>query len=586
MIPDVAGYTIAARIFVAVLSVLVLEVQFRTGVDRYWLDLTCASAVVFGHLAWLVPSITTGYVDNLSYYIAYGALFLIGANVFFTFGIVLSIVSSFIILTSLVIVSQIVSHSISYGVAMPVYFFSCYVFASYINWRLNRERYNAFLKSVEAKRRASELRRALLRLSKTDSLTGLGNRRAVDGMLRKYWNDWLVSKRRFSIILINIDFFRSFNDACGSQQGDQFLRFIADTLRELMSPYEATIGRYSGDEFIVIIPKQECERISALAEELRRRVEDLGMQYRNQSGQLSVVTVSVGASYSRAGSDERLERIIDEAGHALHMAKAGGGNSVRIFDPENRENIDFSKGIASLLRVAVGRDLVSLVYQPVKNIASGRIEAFEALMRLTAPDGTSVPPYVFIPIAERTGAILELGYWVIRRACEKIVTGEPDSLTISINVSPVQLMAPEFVNSVTAILREMEVPGNRLVFELTERLEMESEEDVAACINDLKLLGIRFWLDDFGTGFSGLSWLRFIEFDTVKIDKIFLRDCETREGREMFRDIVQLVKNRGTSTLVEGVETERQMAIVREFEIDYAQGFYIGAPKAFIHLET
>jgi EAL domain-containing protein (putative c-di-GMP-specific phosphodiesterase class I) len=192
-------------------------------------------------------------------------------------------------------------------------------------------------------------------------------------------------------------------------------------------------------------------------------------------------------------------------------------------------------------------------------------------------DGTSVPPSLFIPVAERTGAILELGRWAIRTVCCELLA-EEHVRVVSVNVSPIQLKTPGFATSVAAILGETGVAGSRLAFEITEGLEMEMHSDILRCISDLKLLGIRIWLDDFGTGFAGLSWLRLIDFDTVKIDRSFLHDCGTPRGKAMLQDIIALVRNRGHKILVEGVETDEQMALMREFGIDKVQGFHVGRP--------
>ncbi|TIU43877.1 MAG: EAL domain-containing protein, partial [Mesorhizobium sp.] len=184
---------------------------------------------------------------------------------------------------------------------------------------------------------------------------------------------------------------------------------------------------------------------------------------------------------------------------------------------------------------------------------------------------------LFIPVAERTGAILELGRWAIRTVCTDVLAHD-EVRVVSVNVSPIQLKTPGFATSVAGILGETGVAGSRLAFEITEGRELEMDSDILRCISDLKLLGIKIWLDDFGTGFAGLSWLRLIDFDTVKIDRSFLHDCGTPKGMAMLQDIIALVRNRGHKILVEGVETDEQMALMREFGIDKVQGYHVGRP--------
>ncbi|RUY74781.1 GGDEF domain-containing protein, partial [Mesorhizobium sp. M7A.F.Ca.CA.001.09.2.1] len=281
----------------------------------------------------------------------------------------------------------------------------------------------------------------------------------------------------------------------------------------------------------------------------------------------------------------KLEKIIHEADRALYLAKAGGRNCARLFDPTDPQSSDESENIAALLKIAIGQNLVSLVYQPIQDVKSDRVEAVEALMRLKMLDGTSVPPSLFIPVAERTGAILELGRWAIRTVCAELLADDHVRV-VSVNVSPIQLKTPGFATSVATILGETGVAGSRLAFEITEGLEMEMHSDILRCISDLKLLGIKIWLDDFGTGFAGLSWLRLIDFDTVKIDRSFLHDCSSPSGKAMLQDIITLVRNRGHKILVEGVETDEQMALMREFGIDKIQGFHVGRPAPAVSFQA
>lgn len=306
-------------------------------------------------------------------------------------------------------------------------------------------------------------------------------------------------------------------------------------------------------------------------------VQNLALKHQQRRDGSDIVTVSIGAAIARRHTGSKLEKIIHEADRALYLAKATGRNCVKLFDPNDPQSSDESENIAALLKVAIEMNLVSLVYQPIQQIGTGRIEALETLMRLRMLDGTSVPPSLFIPVAERTGTILELGRWAIRTACLEVIANDLTPI-VSINVSPVQLKMPGFAASVAAILGETGVSGSRLAFEITEGLEMEMHSDVLRCIADLKLLGIEIWLDDFGTGFAGLSWLRLIEFDTVKIDRSFLHDCDSERGYEMFQDIVRLVRNRGPKILVEGVESAEQLELLHDLKIDMAQGYFLGRP--------
>ena len=580
LIPDVAAYTIATRFAVSAAALVILEIQTRMDFKTEWLDLTCAAALVSGYTAWLVPAITTEYTQSFSYFMIFGSIFMMGANLFFRFQFILSIISSGIILSAFFVALYLFPSNGYYQIALGTFYISCFTFTSYVNWKLNEERYNVFLNAFEAKiqhKEATERGQALLNLSRTDPLTGLENRRAIDEKLRDYWSDWQRFGSSFVAILIDVDFFKKFNDCYGHQEGDRCLILVANALSDLIKQHNGSIGRYGGEEFIVLARVAKIDQVTDLAEAIRRTVENLALIHELRRDGISIVTVSVGAAFTRTQTGAKLEKIIHEADRALYLAKAGGRNCARLFDPTDPHSSDESENIAALLKIAIGQDLVSLVYQPIQDVASDRVEAVEALMRLKMLDGTSVPPSLFIPVAERTGAILELGRWAIRTVCAELLADDHVRV-VSVNVSPIQLKTPGFAASVATILGETGVAGSRLAFEITEGLEIEMHSDILRCISDLKLLGIRIWLDDFGTGFAGLSWLRLIDFDTVKIDRSFLHDCGAPRGKAMLQDIIALVRNRGHKILVEGVETDEQIALMREFGIDKIQGFRVGRP--------
>jgi diguanylate cyclase (GGDEF)-like protein len=580
LVPDVAFYTITARLVVGVTALVTLEFLLRFDARTEWLDATCAGAIILGYIGWLLPTAASANQESVSYYMVFGTIFMMSANLFFTFRFRFSVVTSTIILFILYAVNYFIPSTVTYKLVFGAFYVSCFVFTSYINWKLNRERYNVFLNALEAKiqhQEATDRGVALLRLSRTDPLTGLDNRRAVDEKLRDNWNAWQQLGRSFAALLIDVDFFKRFNDCYGHQEGDRCLTLVADALSKTIEGRNASIGRYGGEEFIVLASLDTREQVAELAEEIRQTIENLALAHEQRRDGVHIVTVSIGAALTRLQTGAKLEKIIHEADRALYLAKASGRNCSRLFDPNDPQSSDEAENIAALLKIAIEKKLVSLVYQPIQDVATGRIDALEALMRLRMLDGTSVPPSLFIPVAERTGAILELGRWAIRTVCSDLLSRNRTHV-VSVNVSPVQLKAPGFAASVAAILGETGVAGSRLAFEITEGLEMEMHSDILRCISDLKLLGINIWLDDFGTGFAGLSWLRLIDFDTVKIDRSFLHDCVSPRGKAMFQDIVGLLRNRGPKILVEGVESEEQMALMRDFRIDQVQGYYVGWP--------
>lgn len=582
LIPDVAAHTMFARFVVGLAALLTLEIQIRANAKTNHMDIACATALICGYIGWVMPAMMTSYSVNMSYYMIFGAIFMMGANLFFTFNFSLSLFASSLILMIYFCALSYIHEDTQYQIAFGTFYLSCFVFTSYVNLRLNRERYHVFVNAIEAKvqqKQAEDRGEALLRLSNTDPLTGLENRRAIDTRLRQLWNGWMNENRNFAVFLIDVDFFKKYNDFYGHQEGDRCLIQVAQTLQESLSKFDAVIGRYGGEEFIALAHFRDANDIADIAETLRQTVEDMSLVHERRRDGTSVITVSVGASFTRPQVDPKLERLINEADRALYLAKANGRNTVKLFDPKDPLNSDDTENVAALLNIAIEKSLVSLVYQPIKNLNTGRIDGAEALMRLRLLDGTMVPPSIFIPIAERNGVIMDLGLWAIRTVCQEVLRCDSISI-VSVNVSPIQLKSPGFAASVAAILGDVGVAGSRLAFEITEGLEMDMNSDVLHCISDLKTLGIRIWLDDFGTGFAGLSWLRLIDFDTVKIDKSFLHDAHTVRGKAMLKDIIGLIRNRGHSILVEGVETSEQLSLLAELGIDRVQGYFVGRPAS------
>ncbi len=580
LIPDVAAYTIASRTGISILVISYFEFQYRAGAPLARLDLICAAGFVLSYVAWLCPALMTTHTEIFSYYMIFGAIFLMAVNLFFSFQFLLAIIASSIVLAIFFIALFLFPADNAYRLALGTFYVSCFAFTSYVNWKLNMERYNVFLNAREARnqqREADERGKALLRLSRTDPLTGLENRRAVDERLRDHWVDWQKQGIEFAVLLVDVDYFKRFNDFYGHQEGDQCLILVAGALHHMLKDQDAAVGRYGGEEFIVIVESRSKEQVAELAESIRSTIENLGLKHQHRRDGTSVVTVSVGAALTRSQVGARLERIIHEADRALYVAKANGRNCTRLFDPGDPQSSDESENIAALLKTAIEQNLISLVYQPIQDVATGKVTAAEALMRLKTPDGINVPPSLFIPVAERTGMIVALGRWAIGTVCRELLA-EGRVGVASVNVSPIQLKTPGFAASVAAILGETGISGSRLAFEITEGLDMEVHADILHCISDLKLLGVQIWLDDFGTGFAGLSWLRLIDFDTVKIDRSFLHDANRQKGKAMLRDIVELVRNRGNSILMEGVETSEHVALMHELHINLVQGYYIGRP--------
>jgi diguanylate cyclase (GGDEF)-like protein len=587
-IADVAQSTIIGRFIVGISALCILELLLRREADANTIDVVSAISVSTGYLVWLVIAQQTEDRAAFSYYVVFGAIFMMSVNLFFRFRSIVAIASSAanmgIFIGALYIFEPM---PLTYKLILGAFCISCFIFTAYVNLQLNRERYKVFLNALEASLQqaaADERGKALLHLSNTDSLTGLENRRAIDQRLRDYWQHWLDDRASFAVLLIDVDYFKHYNDCYGHQQGDQCLVTISEHLQQTASSHGAVIGRYGGEEFIVIKTASSLDEVKQLAEALRRGVVKMALPHQHRRDGTPIITVSVGVSYTRK-EIKQVDKVIHEADRALYAAKAGGRNVVAVFDSTDPEyNVD-REDVAATLKIALEQKLVSLVYQPIRNMQTGMLDGAEALMRLRMLDGTPVRPDVFIPIAERTGAIVSLGRWAIRTTCCDLLVTDLVRVA-SVNVSPIELKRPGFADYVAATLAELKIDGGRLAFEITEGVELEIDQDLVRCISDLRKLGVQVWLDDFGTGFAGLSWLRLIDFDIVKIDRSFLHDSHTERGRRMLLDIINLLRNRGARILVEGVETIEQQRLMLQYGIDHLQGYFIARPAPADRLKT
>ena len=247
-------------------------------------------------------------------------------------------------------------------------------------------------------------------------------------------------------------------------------------------------------------------------------------------------------------------------------------------------NCELSFGeLSETLNEAIAGNLVSLAYQPIFDVKTGQRVGYEALMRLRDGQGRNIAPSTFVPVAEKTGAIIELGYWAIDRACKDVILHDLGPV-LTVNVSAVQLDAPGFPLKVAEIICRHGIAPQKLALEVTEGIDILLGAQAQANIKHIRRLGVQVWLDDFGTGFAGLSWLRSFEFDVVKVDRGFLHDCLDNRGEDMLRDIVRLLANRGCVVLVEGVETSEQLAVISRLGVDFMQGYMLGRPAPVLNV--
>ena len=406
-----------------------------------------------------------------------------------------------------------------------------------------------------------------------DSLTGLGNRLLFKEQLEEALKDVSVASHPLAVLFLDLDGFKAVNDTLGHSIGDLLLKSVATKLRDIL-PRTDRIARLGGDEFAILqISAAQPGSSIALAEKI---IEVVG-QPNSIDGHDVTVGASVGIAVARPG-DINTENFLKSADLAMYSAKSDGRGTYRMFDPEMDAIVQARRLLERDMRTALAQDGFRLFYQPLVNLQTKKVTAFEALMRWQHPERGMVPPSDFIPVAEEMGLIVQLGEWALRQACAE-ATEWPDGICVSVNLSPLQFAKGNLVSSVMSALASAGLPASRLELEITESVLLEKSERNITILNQLRDLGVRISMDDFGTGYSSIGYLRSFPFDKIKIDQSFVRDLLVDEGSlAIVRAIAGLGVSFGMITTAEGVETEEQMRCLNLEGCIEVQGYLYSRP--------
>lgn len=408
-------------------------------------------------------------------------------------------------------------------------------------------------------------------MAQHDSLTDLPNRTLFREKMSEGLNQVAVAGGAMAVLCFDLDNFKTVNDRLGHAAGDRLLRWVAERLKENVGEHD-TVARLGGDEFAVL---QRGPQPQA-AEELARRLVDVIGHPPPLEGQSVHVGVSVGIAIA---PDHGLDadELMKCADLALYQAKARGRGAYQLFEPEMEEQARSRHALEQDLAGALERREFHLVFQPQMRLDSFALTGFEALLRWKHPSRGLVSPAEFIPIAEENGLIVPIGEWVLRTACAAAAAW-PD-VTVAVNLSPVQFRFRGLVAMVTSALAQAGLPPQRLELEVTETALLDDSEATVEILHQLRALGVRVSLDDFGVGYSSLSYLRKFPFDRIKIDRSFVGTLgESPESVAIVRTIASLGSVLGVETTAEGVETEEQLDFVRECGCTAVQGYYFGKP--------
>ncbi|MGH2962934.1 MAG: putative bifunctional diguanylate cyclase/phosphodiesterase [Solirubrobacterales bacterium] len=433
---------------------------------------------------------------------------------------------------------------------------------------------NALASAIERRNEEEEAHHRALH----DHLTGLPNRTLFEDRLGRALAEQERRGSSVAVIFLDIDYFKLVNDSLGHPAGDELLRAVAPRLKQALRPGD-TVARFGGDEFGVLLEDISNERDATRVAE--RIAIALSPPFVVQERE-HFVTASAGIAIGGAG--QRPEALIRDADAAMYRAKERGRARYEIFDEVMRLRVAKRLRIENELRSAIDREELRVHYQPVVSLASGRIAGAEALVRWEHPQHGLLAPMEFVPIAEESGLITRVGRWVLEEACRQTVSwhrANPDRgpVEISVNMSARQLGDRELTPVVERVLDATGLDPMCLSLELTEGVLIEETEVMIGALCDLRELGVRLVLDDFGTGFSSLASLRRLPFDAIKLDRTFVeRLGAERVDNAILSAVVTLAQTLELNVIAEGIETEEQLAIVRSLGCHHVQGFYYSRP--------
>jgi diguanylate cyclase (GGDEF)-like protein len=410
-----------------------------------------------------------------------------------------------------------------------------------------------------------------------DALTGLPNRTLLHDRLRQAVYAQR-NVRAIAVVCIDLDHFKFVNDSLGHSAGDEMLKRMAERFRSVLRDGD-TVARLSGDEFVLILNDQNNEEVVFRA---MQRIAQRVCEPMNIAGKDLYITCSAGVSlFPQDGPD--VETLLKNADVAMYRAKEAGRNNFQFFTTEMNELVNERLQLEASLRGALERREFLLHYQQKVNLKTGAIFGSEALLRWNHPEWGLVRPARFIPVAEETGLIVQIGEWVVEEACRQYRAWQDEGLepgAVSVNLSARQFRQEGLVRAASRILVETGLDPSALEMEITESMVMHNAEAAIAVLQGLKSLGITLSVDDFGTGYSSLAYLKDLPIDTLKIDRSFVR--EIRGGSETEGVLAQAIISLGHAldlkVIAEGVETDAQVRFLAKHRCDFVQGFYYGEP--------
>ena len=421
--------------------------------------------------------------------------------------------------------------------------------------------------SIAAAETSARLADKMQVLARTDVVTGLANRAGLNHAMVETMME-IDEDARLALIWIDLDRFKEVNDLLGHPVGDKVLNEVAKRLMAL-TPEGGTVARFGGDEFIFFTPITAAKDAERLASEIHAEI----MRPIRIDGNRLEVRASLGVAL-RPENGMDADTIMQSADLALYHAKVGGRSQTCFFDSSMTRDLVRRREIEDELRAAIQKDELSIFFQPIVDLETGRIKTFEALVRWFHPEKGELKPDEFIPVAEETGVIVTLGNWITAQAA-RVAAKWPEDVTVAVNLSPLQIRAPGAALGIKSALREAGLDPRRLELEVTESLFIEDNHATAAFIDELSAIGVRFALDDFGTGYSSLGYINTFPFSKIKVDRSFVSGAQVgKKSDAIIRAVAEMGTTLGMDIVAEGLETIEQVQVVRDAGCNLGQGFY------------
>ena len=431
---------------------------------------------------------------------------------------------------------------------------------------------------VSALAKAEKTEAELRYIADHDSLTGLLDRRRFRAEVDQYVSFSARYGGQGAVMIIDIDGLKAVNDSLGHHVGDNLLRQIAAIMCERVRATDI-VARLSGDEFAVLVPQTDTAGALQLGEDLRAQVAESAAP----APEAESATISVGITMFGGKRDIGAEAVLVAADQAMYQAKEEGRNQIALYQdpgaPRRRQRR--AQTTTARIREALTHDRLSLHTQPIRSLASGVIERYELLLRMTGEDGELLPAASFIETAERSGMVQELDRWVVARALELLAererAGQPVSLHV--NLSGASLTDVSVIEFIERRLDEGDADPSRCTFEITETARVDDYQAAAGFADRLTEFGCQVAIDDYGAGFGSFHYLKQIPFDVIKIDGAFVRDMPRSDADQLtVQAIVQIARGLGKTTIAEYVQDDATTQMLREYGVDLAQGFHLGKP--------